>query len=299
MTSAEARWFALCRGLGVPQGQTRLKKTLPCAARRVLPTLLLTLGISVLCLSGAARVSAQSVTVSGSAVIALGTGRLDVGCGDLLINGGTVALENGLIENSRDISLSAGTLQGNAGTLLYSRDWNNAGTFVAGTSTIRLTDDCGGTTSRQSGNTTFFRFEAVSALGKVLSVAAGSTQIFQGALLLQGIPSARFQVRSDTADVPARFIVPASAGQSISGVDVRDNDASGGSTIAPGSPGTYLSVRGTGVANWFDVPPFVPAPVEPIAVDTLPWPATLLLGCLLVFLVRRARRHSSIHLTTH
>ena len=77
------------------------------------------------------------------------------------------------------------------------------------------------------------------------------------------------------------FVVAAAASQTIQSVDVSDNEASGGDTIAPDVPSAFASVRGSNLLNWFvEIAP-------PLPVDPLPLPALLALIALVGLALRR------------
>jgi hypothetical protein len=58
-------------------------------------------------------------------------------------------------------------------------------------------------------------------------------------------------VASSTPGTKALLTLTPGAAQLVDYVNARDNDASGGPTIAPGTPAAYHSVDAGGLINWF------------------------------------------------
>ncbi len=69
----------------------------------------------------------------------------------------------------------AGVVNGNSATLEVAGDWDNAGTFNAGTSTVALVDGCGLASAVVAGDTTFANLEMMTTTGFLYSFMAGST----------------------------------------------------------------------------------------------------------------------------
>ena len=243
----------------------------------VLPLLIAVSAISPL-------VSAQSVTVGGGASISLGAGTLNTGCGDLIIApAGQLAVNSGAAIANRNVNISGGTLNGGSGLISLSGDWTNSGTFVAGSGLVEIIDGCGTSQSAVSGSSNFSRFSVASSSAKRLLLQAGSTQRFIHSLALNGVSGSRLEVRSTSAGSPANFILQPGANQAVSWVDVADNDATGGQTIAPDDPDVFDSIDSGGALNWFRN--LIRS--GPVEIDTVPWPGLLLLGLIVVTAARR------------
>ena len=222
----------------------------------------------------------QTVTVASGASFVLGAGTLTTGCGDVNV-AGQFQVGSGTVTGTNNVSISGGTLDGGSGLVSLSGNWSNAGTFVPGSGTVRVVDGCGATESQIIGDNTFAAFSANSGTGKQLTIASSSTQTFNNALSLTGASGNRLLVRSSTPGSSAAFVLKPGASQTIQSVDVSDNDASGGETIAPDVPSAFDSVRGKNILNWFmEIAP-------PIPVDTLPLPALLALIALVGLALRR------------
>ena len=81
--------------------------------------------------------AAEFAVGSGSS-LDLGTGRLGLGCADLTV-GGTLSAGTIGLDAARDVSIGAsGVVNGESATLEVAGDWNNAGTFNAGSRPSRL-----------------------------------------------------------------------------------------------------------------------------------------------------------------
>jgi hypothetical protein len=227
---------------------------------------------------------AQSVNVGGGAAISLGAGTLNTGCGDIAVSGsGIFSVDSGSAIGNRHVNIAGGTINGGSGLISLSGDWTNSGTFNAGSGLVDIVDGCGTSASIISGNSSFARFNVASSVGRLLTAAAGATQQFSQSLALNGVSGNRVLVRSSTPGVATNFVLQSGASQSIDWVDVADNDASGGETIAPDFPESFNSVDSGGVLNWFRR---VVLPRVPQQIDTLPLPALLMLILALAYVAR-------------
>ena len=198
-----------------------------------------------------------SVPAGGSLSLGDGNAKLDVvdrryllTCGDLVI-AGEVSISAGNAAGINDVEISGGTLNGGSGTASLAGDWSNAGTFNAGTGLVQISDGCGSVASNISGDSDFHEFSVTTSIGKLLTMVAGSSQTFASSLTLEGMVGNLLQVRSSSPGQEVFFSLMPGGAQSISAVDVRDNNASGGLTLAPGAPGLYQSVDSGNNTNWF------------------------------------------------
>ena len=104
-----------------------------------------------------------SVTIGSGSSLDLGTGHLDLGCGDLTV-AGTLSAGTVGFSAARDVTIEpAGVLNANSATLEVAGDWNNTGTFNAGTSSVNLGDGCGVTLATISGETSEAVLNAISS----------------------------------------------------------------------------------------------------------------------------------------
>ena len=222
--------------------------TLPIIVRA---TAVATLGLAACAM--AMHANAQTISVGGGAQIDLGSGSISAGCGDIEVSGGELRMGAGSIEDARDIMVSGGTFKGDDGSVGLTRAWDNHGTFIAENSSVTISDGCGSGEAQIRGNSAFADFTAETNSGRPLVVESGSTQVFGSSLHLSGEPTLKLAVRASKTGEPASFVLAESADQAVEGVDVADNDATFGQTIAPGEPEEFLSANSGNVANWFTV----------------------------------------------
>lgn len=202
-------------------------------------------------------VDAQSIVVGAGSSWVAGDADYDLGCHDL-INHGDMNLGSSTF-TAIDNFVNTDTVTAIAATLNVGGNWTNSGTFDAGSSVVRLTDDCGDATVEISGETTFPTLAIMSAMGKLVRFPAGATQTVTDALLLQGVSGNLLRLRS-TQDGQQAFIALANdATQSIVYVDVADHAATG-QVLAPGEPEEFFSVDSGNNFRWFQTPAAAPAP---------------------------------------
>jgi hypothetical protein len=214
---------------------------------------------------------AGNLTVGSGSSLDLGTGSLALGCADLDVLGtmsaGTVGFTQG-----RDVTITpTGVMNGDAATLQLSGDWDNLGSFVAGTSSVQITDGCGLLSGVVNGDTSFNNLSLSSTSGNQVSFTAGTTQTVTGVFSISGVSGNLLKIRSTIDGVLAFLNVQGSSSTSF--VDVNDNDATAGNDIALGSE----SVKGPNTPGWL-LSPMIPL-LPPLV-------GVLLLGTLL-FLARR------------
>lgn len=224
----------------------------------------------------ATSASAGTFTVGSGASLDLGTGSLALGCADLDVLGsftaGTVGFTGG-----RDVTITpSGVMNGNSATLELSGDWDNTGSFVAGTSTVRIVDGCSLLSGVIAGNTSFNNLTLATTSGKQVTFTAGSTQLIIGLFDVSGALGNLLKIRSTIDGTKAFVNVQGTSAANF--VDVKDNSAVPGNFIAlPGN-----SIKGTNTPNWLLTPgiPLLP-----------PLAALLLLGSLAVLARRRLATH--------
>jgi hypothetical protein len=195
-------------------------------------------------LVAATGASAAQLTVGSGASLDLGTGSLDLGCADLTV-GGTLSAGTAGFAQARDVTIDpSGLVNGNSATLEVAGDWDNAGTFNAGTSTVQLVDGCGLASAVIAGDTTFANLEMTTASGFLYSFVSGSTQTVTSSLTLLGDTGNLLTIRS-TLDGSEAFLNVQGSG-SGDFVDVQDNDATAGNPISLGPN----SVKGSNTPGW-------------------------------------------------
>lgn len=201
---------------------------------------------------GARPVLGAGLDVGTGAMINLGNGRVDLNCLDL-VTAGQFDVGVGTVTKADTVNiLAAGELDGGSGSIQLAGDWANAGAFLPGQGSVRIEDGCGNSVSSVSGDNDFTGFSASTTSGKTLSLEAGSLQTFSGIMSLQGeAPENRLRIRSNIDGQPVYFVLFAQGAQQINAVDVRDNDASGGQSLAPGTPDASASVDAGNNSNWF------------------------------------------------
>jgi hypothetical protein len=188
--------------------------------------------------------AAEFVVGSGGSVD-LGTGSLDLGCADLTV-AGTFAGGSVGFDQARDVTIApTGILNGEAATLQVAGDWDNAGSFNAGTGSVTMIDGCGLLSASVLGNTTFNDLQIVSTLAKLVNFEAGATTTVSGELSLAGQSGSLLQIRSTLAGVAAKF--DAQGTTSAEYIDIADNDATAGKLISVG-PG---SQKGSDTPGWW------------------------------------------------
>ncbi len=191
--------------------------------------------------------SAGQVTVGSGSSFDLGTGSLDLGCADLTVTGTMAAGTVGFAQ-ARDVTIDpTGLLDGESATLEVAGDWDNAGTFNAGTSTVQLVDGCGLASAVIAGDTTFANLDMTTTSGFLYSFTSGSTQTVTGSVTLAGASGNLLTIRS-TLDGSEAFLdldLPATG----IFVDVKDNHAidqpvtlDPGSVDSGNSPGWSVGV---------------------------------------------------------
>jgi hypothetical protein len=213
---------------------------------------------------------AANVSIGTGSTVDLGTGSLALGCADLDVTGTLTAGTVGFT-GARDVAINpSGVVNGNSATLSLSGDWDNAGTFNAGSSTVQMVDGCALASGVVTGNTSFANLSISTTTAKQVSFAAGSTQSMTG-LSLHGTAGNRLVIRSTVNGSPAFFNLNGTS--SVDQIDVADIDAQAGNDIPIG----HNSVKGPNTLGWiFGVP--------------VPMLAPLALGVLALLLLATGQR---------
>ncbi|EKD78951.1 MAG: hypothetical protein ACD_41C00220G0001 [uncultured bacterium] len=235
-----------------------------------------TLG-NILDADGTVTINSGSLDVSGTNYgITVGGGWTDAGAGTFTEGSGTVTFDGSGTVNSNEafehvtinsagtltlgadldvdgnLTLTAGILD-TANTLNYGitvgGNWANTGTFTQRNG--KVTFDTVGTTSTISGDTTFYDFTCITP-NKPLTFTAGKTQTISGALTLTGTADNLIMLRSTVNG--SYWGLTVNGTQSVSYVNVKDSDASGGTAVAQ----TNSTDAGHNL-NWtFNVAPTAP-----------------------------------------
>ncbi len=200
--------------------------------------------VSALVLGLAATASAGTVTVGSGSTLDLGTGSMALGCADLTVTGTLTAGTIGFA-GARDVMINpTGTLNGDSATLALAGNWDKAGTFNAGTSTVQMVDGCSLFSSVVSGNSSFSKLSIVTATAKQVSFTFGSTTSVSGLLTLVGSAGNLLKIRSTLGGSAA--MLNAVGGSNVSFVDVQDTNALPGNDI----PLPLNSVKGINTLGW-------------------------------------------------
>ena len=246
----------------------------------------------IVLLAGAATTRADLIVPAGS-IVTLNAGTADLACTDVTV-AGTLQVGAGSLANVRHLTIAPGGLvDGGAGAIALGGNWNNTGSFVAGSSVVRFRDLCGIGNSTVAGNTSFGSVSFVSGTGKTYSFAIGATQTVVNLLEIAGTASQPIQFRSTSAGQTGFINLLGTGSQQIQHVGVTDVWATG-QHLAP----TLTNEGGGGNANgWFGGN--APVAVEPIPTvsDVALFALVAMLGWLGAFRLRRrsALRRSTRH----
>lgn len=205
----------------------------------------------VLLLLSVAEPAFASITIGSGSTFNFADGTFDFGCEDLTV-AGQVTGTTGVLRSIANLTISSGGgVAPAAGSISLGGDFADSGNFAAGTSRVAVVDTCGNGTSRIAGTTSFYDLTVTTTGGKQLMFPAGVSQLVAHALTFQGAAGKLLNIVSSNPGVKALLKVSSSASQTIGYVNARDNDASGGATIAPGLPSQYNSIDSGGLINWF------------------------------------------------
>ena len=199
----------------------------------------------------AAKAQAAGLNIGNGAAVDFGNALVDLGCGDLIVDGNANTNAANISSLGNLTVAVGGTLTVGSGRIALGGDFANASTFTPGTGQVLIGDACSSGISHIAGANAFYDLTIASGAGKQIVFAAGLLQSVAHAFTLQGTAGNLLRVTSSMTGTKARLAIAAGAEQTVAYVDARDNDASGGSTIAPGAASSYRSVDGGGLVNWF------------------------------------------------
>jgi hypothetical protein len=188
--------------------------------------------------------AAAGLSIGADSTVQLGDALLALGCDDLLIK-------------------PTATLQAQASTISLAGNWDNRGTFGAGTGTVLFEDGCVPNLSSIAGSTTFFDLRITTSTGKTVRFEAGVTQKILDGLTLMGAPGNLLVIRSSIPGQQAFLDLAPAASQLIDYVDVADNGATG-QDLAPGAH----SIDSGNTTGWLFVTPTATATDTPTDTPT-------------------------------
>lgn len=241
-------------------------------------------GITLLsALAMPAPLLAQTVSIGAGSSWRVGNGTVDLDCAAVQV-AGTLDAGDGRIDGAGTVDFS-GQLAANAGSIDVGGDWNNHGSFLAGTGTVQFVDRCNAAAGTIRGASTFANLRIESARGKTYRFDAGAQQSVTQSLLLDG-GGQHMPIRSTQAGARARLALSLTGTQQIAWVDVADMEAPVNSAwLAQGVPITFNAIDAGNNARWFLSSGLPPAPPVPVP-SASQW-VLLLLACALAALGSR------------
>jgi hypothetical protein len=151
----------------------------------------------------ASSVLAAELNVPAGATLQIpGSAALQLGCADLT-TAGTALVNAGQIQQAGNVIISpTGALNGGTGTIQVGGNWNNSGTFIAGSGSVMFVDGCSTAPASLSGDTSFNQLVLTSQIGRTFVIEAGRNIGVTGSLIVQG-----------TSAAPVRLVTSSSTGQ--------------------------------------------------------------------------------------
>jgi hypothetical protein len=151
---------------------------------------------------------------------------------DIDYNGNSITLK--YIDYDPDITLATGeTIVIGDYNFNVGGNWSNSGSFTQGTSTVIFN----GAGQSISGTTTFYGLNKTVTSADTLTFEHSQTQTVSNSLTLKGASGNLLSIRSSSNGTQALLTLD-SGSQDLEYLDVKDNDASGGDTLAAGSTST-------------------------------------------------------------
>ncbi len=167
--------------------------------------------------------------VNAAAGISVASGsKVDIGKSKIDLTGGSV-------DNAGTISISTGTITVGA-------DWANSGTFSDTGGSVKFSG-----ASVLTGNTTFYNLINTTSSAATMTFAAGSVQTISNSLTLTGASGNLLSLRSGTSGTQYSITLETGASKSLSYLDVKDSNASGGQQMLPEN-----STDSGNNGNWFE-----------------------------------------------
>lgn len=230
---------------------------------------------------------AQTVSIGAGSSWRVGNGTMDLDCATVQV-AGALDLGDGRVDGIGTMDFS-GQLAANTGRLEIGGDWNNRGSFLAGTGTVLFVDRCAAAAGTIRGASTFANLRIESARGKAYRFDAGAQQSVTQSLLLGGAAGRHMPIRSTQAGARARLALSLAGTQQIAWVDVADMEAPANfAWLAQGVPITFNAIDAGNNARWFLSSGLPPAPPVPVP-SASQWALLVLAGALAVLGSRRFR----------
>ena len=150
------------------------------------------------------NVAQADIVVSAGDSIALDGSSIDLGLSDIVV-AGTLSLKNGSLNGVRNFTIApGGSVDAGNGVITLSGNWNNAGSFNAGTGSIQFVDaPACSSNSTISGSSTFATLSLVSTCGKLYRFDAGSNQTIGTLFTVSGTAALPLRLESTGAAQPA------------------------------------------------------------------------------------------------
>jgi len=191
------------------------------------------------------NVAHADLIVPAGGSIALGDSSNDLGFTDVIV-AGTLLLQNGSLNGVRNLTIApGGSIVAGSGVITLSGNWNNAGSFSAGTGAVNFVDAPACSSGTISGSSTFATLSLVSTCGKLYRFAVGSNQTIVTLLTLSG--TAALPLRLESTGAAQTAFINLTGQQLINNLAVTDVRATG----VPLSP-TLTNQNPTGFAiGWF------------------------------------------------
>ncbi|MBX4201008.1 carboxypeptidase-like regulatory domain-containing protein [Candidatus Parcubacteria bacterium] len=170
----------------------------------------------------------STVTLTGTGTQTLKTNSSSLN--NLTINGSgsTYTLQDALTIIG-NITISAGTLDAKSGGnfgITVTGNWSNSGTFTPQSGSVTFN----GTNQSLTGSSSFYNFTKMVSSADTMTFAAGATQTIAGTLVLNGASSQLLSLRSSST--PTAWKLTVNGSQSVTYVDAKDSDASGGAMVS-------------------------------------------------------------------
>ena len=168
---------------------------------------------------------ADMIVPAGGSVV-LSDSSNDLGLTDVVV-AGTLLLQNGSLSGVRNLTIApGGSVVAGSGVITLSGNWNNAGSFSAGSGAIHFVDaPACSTGSTISGSTTFATLSLVSSCGKLYQFAAGSNQTIGTLFTASG--TAALPLRLESTGAAQTAFINLTGQQSINNLAVTDLRATG------------------------------------------------------------------------
>ena len=171
---------------------------------------------------------------------------------------GTLQLTTNAIDVDGNFNNSAGTFDANGQAISCAGNWTNSATYTHNNNSVTLD----GTNQTLTGSTTFYSLSKTVTSAATLTFDNTATQTATNSLTLQGASGQLLSLRSDAA-AAYNLTLQAGGTQSLSYLDVRYSDASGGVKLVGGSTstdsgnntnwafdGTTVTWDGSSSTNW-------------------------------------------------